>query len=290
MHTTALLTALAGVTLSLANPAPHPAAITPAPILHPAAPRFIHPRNPSWLDDNDNDNDDDDGDNDNDNSDDNNSYIPATVSKVIECATKYASLADTAPRETNIDLARWYLSDAITLNPTSHQHLDDSLTTLCDPSRTATRVPPASLSSAWSTHQSKASAWISSIAPAAHSLASSCGGEYSAAAEALVVSDGESCTKAVLGYVAVFNGDDDDGVSTTGGSTGVTRSGSGTATETGGGASETGGSGSAGTGSDGGNGASETTRTSTGGVPRETGFVGAAAAAVVAVVGVVAAL
>ncbi|KAH6615829.1 hypothetical protein B0J18DRAFT_438318 [Chaetomium sp. MPI-SDFR-AT-0129] len=281
MHTTALLTALAGVSLTLANPAPHPAAITPAPILHPAAPRFVQPRNPGWLDDGDDDND-------NDTSDDNNSYIPATVSKVIECATKYASLADTAPRETNIDLARWYLSDAITFNPTSHQHLDDSLTSLCDPSRTATRVPPASLSSAWSTHQSKASAWISSIAPAAHSLASSCGGEYSAAAEALVVSDGESCTKAVLGYVAVFNGDDD--VSTTGGSTGVTRSGSGTATETGGGASETGGAGGAGTGSAGGNGASETTRTSTGGVPRETGFVGAAAAAVVAVVGVVAAL
>lgn len=300
MHTTTtttFLTALTSATLALANPAPapapaaHPALVTPAPALHPAAARLAARQFRTSDSD---------------------------MSKSIACGSAYLSLADSAPRETNTDLAKWVLT---AVSPAAAElvtatALDDSFTSLCDPSLTATLTPPASLSRAWSTYLENASSWITSAAPAASSLAQSCGGEIGAVIELLVVSDSESCTKAVLDLVAAANGED---VTTTGGGTATvspTRSRTTAAPEE----SETGStggddgddnnddggddSGNGNGGSDGGNGgsddngsdetgpagAAETSSTSTGGVPRETGFVGVAAAAAVAVVGVVAAL
>ncbi|EAQ83489.1 predicted protein [Chaetomium globosum CBS 148.51] len=289
MHTTTtLLAALTSATLALANPAPaaeaHPALVTAAPALHPAAARLAA-RQFRTTD--------------------------SEISKSIACGSAYLSLAGDAPRETNAALARWVLSAA---SPAAEivtaTALDESLTSLCDPSLTATLTPPASLSSAWSTYLEKASSWMTSAAPEASSLAQSCGGEIGAVIGFLVVSDAESCTKAVLDLVAAANGEDVTSASDsetvsptrsrttaapeaseTGSAGGDDDNGDGgdDGADNGNGGGEDGGSDN---GSDetGGAGAAETSSTSTGGVPRETGFVGVAAAAAVAVVGVVAAL
>ncbi|KAK4040090.1 hypothetical protein C8A01DRAFT_35870 [Parachaetomium inaequale] len=273
MHTTTTLLALTGATLALANPAPAPL-VTPAPVLHPAAARLATRQfdgDPVFSDLN-----------------------PAELSKSLECARQYASLAHEAPRESNHALASWLVTVVAQNAVTAAETIADSLTTLCDPSVTATLTPPASLSSAWSTYQSKSTSWISSAASEAHSIASSCGGEISAVAELLVISDSESCTKAVLGIVAALNGD--EGVTTSG----TVTTGSASQTTGAAGESETGSAGGDGDSQDGdgdsgetsaaGAGATETTSTSTGGVPRETGMMGVAAAAAIAVAGVVAAL
>ncbi|KAH6623290.1 hypothetical protein F5144DRAFT_357377 [Chaetomium tenue] len=292
MHTTTtLLTALTSATLALANPAPvaeaHPALVTAAPALHPAAARLAA-RQFRTTD--------------------------SEISKSIACGSAYLSLAGDAPRETNAALARWVLSAA---SPAAElitaTALDESFTSLCDPSLTATLTPPASLSSAWSTYLEKASSWVTSAAPEASSLAQSCGGEIGAVIGFLVVSDAESCTKAVLDLVAAANGEDVTSasgsetvsptrsrttaapeVSETGSAGGDDDNGDGgdDGAGNGNGGGEDGGDGGSGNGSNetGGAGAAESSSTSTGGVPRETGFVGIAAAAAVAVVGVVAAL
>jgi hypothetical protein len=286
MHTTTtLLTALTSATLALANPAPapHPALVTPAPAIHPAAAQLAARQFRTSDSD---------------------------LSKSVECASLYGSLAQGMPRETNRDLGRWLLTAAGSLaDLATATAIDESFTTLCDASVTATLTPPASLSSAYSTYLDNASSWVTSIAPAASSIAESCGGQISAFIDVLVISDSESCTKAVLGLVDVYNGDD---VTTTGsGSATVSPTGSRTTaapeeSETGSAGGDDGDDDNNDGGDDSGSGngdsddndsdetgpagAAETSSTSTGGVPRETGFVGVAAAAAVAVVGVVAAL
>ncbi|KAH6847615.1 hypothetical protein B0I37DRAFT_148285 [Chaetomium sp. MPI-CAGE-AT-0009] len=292
MHTTStFLTALTSASLALASPAPapepHPALVTPAPMLHPAAARLGVRQFRQSTD--------------------------SELSKSIECGREYLSLADTIPRETNTDLAKWLLTAASpAAEIISATSIDDSLTSLCDPSLTATLTPPASLSSAWSTYLEHASSWVTSVAPAASSLAQSCGGEISAAIQFLLVSDSETCTKAVLGLVDVLDGDSD--ATTTGDSgaspTRTTSAGESETSSAGGdgddeddnndgndnSGSGNGGSGQGNDDSDDGSeqtgpaGAAETSSTSTAGVPRETGMMGVAAAAAVAVAGVVAAL
>jgi hypothetical protein len=268
MHTTTTLLALTGATLALANPAPAPL-VTPAPALYPGAARLAARQfgDPVFS-----------------------GLNTADLSKSIECGREYASLASEVPAETNTDLASWLLTEAAQNVVTAAETFDNSLTTLCDPSVTGTLTPPASLSSAWSTYQSKVTSWVSSAAPAAHSIASSCGGEISAAAELLVMSDSESCTKAVLGMVAAFNGE--EGVTTSGTATTSQTTGAGPSEtgNTGGGGDSQNGDGDSGETGPADAGATETTSTSTGGVPRETGMMGAVAAAAIAVAGVVAAL
>src|SRR5690349_16987734 len=104
MHTTStLLTALTSASLALASPAPapHPALVTPAPILHPAAARLGVRQFRQSTD--------------------------SELAKSIECGREYLSLADTIPRETNTDLAKWLLTAASpALDLVSATSIDDS--------------------------------------------------------------------------------------------------------------------------------------------------------------------
>ncbi|KAK3901779.1 hypothetical protein C8A05DRAFT_34545 [Staphylotrichum tortipilum] len=276
MHTpttSTLITALAGAALALANPAPAPA---PSP---PSLPRRSStPTSPK-------------------------SHSGHQLPKSIACARKVVSLADTLPRETNRALARWMATavpGAVTA-VAGINGLDDivpALTSQCSVyTVTSTLVPPATLTSAYSSYMSVAREWLSSAGPVAHSLASSCGpGEASAMLELMVVSDAESCTSAVIGLVnALGKG---AGATTTEGSESATATASGSESETGSStAAETGtttrgtGTGaSAPTGTTGTAGSSTNTGAATGAGMRESGRAGVVVAAAVAAAGVVALL
>ncbi|KAK3292940.1 uncharacterized protein B0H64DRAFT_403137 [Chaetomium fimeti] len=288
MHTTTtLLTALTSASLALAGPAPapHPPLVTPAPMVQAVAARLgVRQFRPSSAE--------------------------ADFSKSTECLREYTSLAESAPRETsNRELARWMVSAASPIaDAVTATEIDDSLTSVCDASVTAI-TPPASLSSAYSTYRESADSWLTSVAPSASSVAQSCGGQIGSLIQLLVITDGESCTKAVLGMVDAINGDDGATTTTGGDSASATQTTAPEETET----NSAGGDGDddaddnndgdddSGNGNgdsddgnddadDGSAGAAETTSTSTAGVPRETGMMGVAAAAAVAVAGVVAAL
>lgn len=282
MHTPTLLTALTGATLALANPAAAPAEpqITPGPGALALPAPGLAPRQFSIT------------------------GGGGSRSKAASCTAELYSLALDAPTPTG-RVVSWLTSVASSFAITATEQVDDSLTTLCAAS--ASLTPPASLSSAYESYTSKFNSWASEVADEAHSIASDCGGRVSAMVEMIIVTDEESCTKAVLGMVDVLQGEQETTTATT---TTRTRTGSATRTrtssedETGTGlsfatssaeatssttdaAQSTGGSAGQST-----SGAASSTSSSTGGAaaPRETGFVAAAAAVVVGVAGVVAAL
>jgi hypothetical protein len=285
MHTTTLLTALTGATLALANPAAAPAEpqITPGPGALALPAPGLAPRQFSIT------------------------GGGSSRSKAASCSAELYSLALDAPTPTG-RIVTWLTSVASSYAITASEQIDDSLTTICAAS--ASLTPPASLSSAYQSYTSKFNSWASEVADEAHSIASDCGGKVSAMVELMIVTDEESCTKAVLGIVDVLEGA--EGTTTEATKT-RTRTGSATRTRTSSGseagtglssvtssgdatettssatdaAQSTGGSEGQSTG-----GAASSTRSSTGGAaaPRETGFAAAAAAVVVGVAGVVAAL
>ncbi|KAK4151006.1 hypothetical protein C8A00DRAFT_36352 [Chaetomidium leptoderma] len=257
MHTTTLIiTALAGATtLVLASPAPAPL-VTPAAMLpHPVA--HLAPRQ---LD---------------------SSTGNPNPSRSRDCEEEYRSLLDSRPTMPAI-VAEW-VSTAVTQDDLFTHEIDNALTTLCTIATTAWNLPP-SITAIYSSHSTLRQAWVTSMVPTIHSLASRCGGTISAYAELAFITDLESCTKAVLGYVEVF-GDDNDRTHTPSPSEPTATSSSSTTTGGPGGAGDSEKTGPAA-------GAAGTTSSSTGGVagPRETGMLGIAAAAAVAFAGVVAAL
>lgn len=283
MHTTTVITVLAGAALAMANPAAAPKpAITPAPLLlHPhLAPRQQDFSLSSSF------------------SDDDTKSRP--LAKSVACARKIASLANGIPRETNRALARWLATEipsAVTAIA-GIKGLDDvvpALTSQCSIyTITSTLVPPASLTSAYSSYMSEASSWLSSAAPVAHSLASSCGpGQASALFELLVVSDAESCSSAVMGLVnALGKGTETttEGTESPSATAGGTGTGSGTAAATGATTGGTGTGASAPTGTTGTAGAATTTGAATGAGMREAGRAGVVVAAAAVAAGVVALL
>ncbi|AEO59764.1 hypothetical protein MYCTH_2308284 [Thermothelomyces thermophilus ATCC 42464] len=338
---TTLLGALTGAALALVQPGqqqpqPQPPAVTPPAVLHPAAARFLR------LDDRDGLSDlvsDEFSSLRGDVSDvpgDVSSHISEVtralstistgdVAKSSTCWQLYNSFAQSVgqpqPPETNTALASWLASSVLHVGGvlagndrdgdllTATELIQSSLTTECDPSLTATVTPPASLSSAWSTWKEHSSAWIAQAVPAAHSIADRCGGVVGAQVQMLIVTDSESCTKAVLDLVHAVHGgggNDGDHGHTSGGGGSHTTSASEASTTSSvspsltSGASEpyvspTGGAGGGGGGDDDGNGGSEeeqptgtadsgrTTGLPTAGAPKETGlavFMVAAAAAV----------
>ncbi|KAK4118658.1 hypothetical protein N657DRAFT_675401 [Parathielavia appendiculata] len=194
------------------------------------------------------------------------------------------------------------IGEALYLSPTGR--VDDSLTTLCVASASIT--PPASLSSAYERYTSEYYSWASEVADVAHSIASECGETVSALVEFLIVTDAESCTKAVQRLVDVYEDMVSSATTRMKASTSATASSDGAEassisgtvdeseqTETGLARTTIAASQSTGAGEGRGtNAAATTTSSSTGGaaVPRETRLVATAAAVALGVAGVVAAL
>ncbi|KAK4234948.1 hypothetical protein C8A03DRAFT_18240 [Achaetomium macrosporum] len=258
MHAPALIAAMTGVSLAVANPAPPQPIITAGPIVphYPAGPRGVLATR----------------------------QIVATesrtgdISQRIACQRSYLSLADSAPTPP-ARVVSWLLTAAPFPAITDTDQLtDDSLTTLCDAIKTIT--PPASLTDAYLSYTESVSDWASSVAPAASSVASLCGGLESAMIMLDIATDSESCTSAVQDLLEVVRAE----ISSTSTAAG-TETETGTETSGGGGESST----SAGSGAA----VTITSSSSTAGAavgPRETGCVAAAAVVVVGIAAAVAAL
>ncbi|KAL2151153.1 hypothetical protein VTH82DRAFT_6251 [Thermothelomyces myriococcoides] len=242
--TTTLLSALAGTAIALAQPGP---VVTPPPMLARAAVRHEHNGRdalPDLIDDELSSIRDDIssavGDVKSHISD-----VKSHISDVTQalstirtgdwpksstCWQLYNSLVLTVnqpqPPETNTALASWLASSALHVGGvlawndyyndhdnlldwvTASDHLiQSSLTTQCDPSITATVTPPPSLSSAWSTWKEHSTSWIEKCLPAARSVIDRCGGVVAAQVEMLLITDADSCTKAVLDLVHAVHGD-----------------------------------------------------------------------------------
>ncbi|KAK4124091.1 hypothetical protein N657DRAFT_644284 [Parathielavia appendiculata] len=284
MHTTALAVA----TLALANPFPAPAQplITPGAGLLAVPAPGLAPRQQFSL--------------------------TGSRAKSVSCMSEYLSLAQDAPTPTDGDLFTLLRSIGESFAVTATAGIDDSLTTLCAASASIT--PPASLSSAYDSYTSEVHSWASSVADEARSIASECGGEVSAMMQFLIVTNAESCTRAVQVLVDVYEDMLSSGTrtgtaaksttrtrvstsATASGDEAVSTSTSGTAgddeeTETGARSATAPPQSTGGGGGENTNAVTTTTSSSIGGAaaPRETGFVAAAAAVVLGVAGVVAAL
>ncbi|KAL2174867.1 uncharacterized protein P884DRAFT_263110 [Thermothelomyces heterothallicus CBS 202.75] len=236
--TTTLLGALTGAALALVQPGqqqpqPQPPAVTPPAVLHPAAARWLRLDDRDGLSDLVSDQLSSLGGDFPEVPGDVSSHISEVtralstistgdVAKSSTCWQLYNSFAQSVgqpqPPETNTALASWLASSVLHVGGvlagndrdgdllTATELIQSSLTTECDPSVTATVTPPASLSSAWSTWKEHSSAWIAQAVPAAHSIADRCGGVVGAQVQMLVVTDSESCTKAVLDLVHAVHG------------------------------------------------------------------------------------
>ncbi|KAK4098497.1 hypothetical protein N658DRAFT_499349 [Parathielavia hyrcaniae] len=268
MHTTALIAALAGATLTLANPAPALAQpmITPAAAAAGMGP-ILAPRQ---------------------------QFAPTgDLGKLSSCVSDYRSLTQDVPTPTPRALSSVLvdIAESIVITATSSRGIDDSLTSLCAASESIT--PPASLSSAYESYTSAYNSWASSVEDEARSVASECGGQVSVLVEFALITDAQSCTSAVQDLVdwyeemvssATASGEETESSSTSAATETATETDTETETMTTTVASQTTGENT--------DAATTTTSTSTGGAAaaRETGLVGAAAAVVLGVAGLVAAL
>ncbi|KAK3302976.1 uncharacterized protein B0T15DRAFT_495544 [Chaetomium strumarium] len=261
MHTPTLAVALTGISLALANPA---ADAAPQPIITPgalAARQFVATASHTGA-----------------------------LSQSIACQRSLLSLVDTVPTPP-ARVVSW-LATAVTVPALDDPSAltDDSLTTLCDATRTIT--PPASLTAAYSSYTHSMSEWASSNARAANSVASSCGGLESALIKIQIATDSESCTSAVQDLLEVARAQLLSSSSPSSSVGTVTQTGSVSSEETST-AAATGTETSGGSGESSTDGAEATSSSSTAGAavgPKETGLVAAVAAAAVGIAGVVAAL
>ncbi|KAK3317480.1 hypothetical protein B0T19DRAFT_435068 [Cercophora scortea] len=110
------------------------------------------------------------------------------------CASAVLGLITDLPLPTG-DLYQFALTQTQATSTVSvdPDHLDAKL--LCSSSPTLSA--PASLTKAYSSYLSEVTAYISSVAPSAHSIASKCGGALGAAAEVLVATDSAQCSAAI---------------------------------------------------------------------------------------------
>jgi hypothetical protein len=265
MHTPTLVAALTGISLALANPAP---AAAPQPIITPGAVLARAGGGGGAIDAR--------------------QFVGSAsdsggISKSLSCSS-LLSLVEGVPTAP-APVVEW-MATAITVPALDDPRAltDDSLTSLCDATKTIT--PPASLTAAYSRYTQSVSAWASSAAPAAESVASSCGGLVSGLIMVQIATDSKECTSAVQELLQVARGELSSSTSGTADGTTVetvtqTVSSSGSTQET----SETSTASTTGTESSG-----ATSSTSTAGAavgPRETGFLAAVA---VGIAGAVAAL
>ncbi|KAK4247531.1 hypothetical protein C7999DRAFT_14466 [Corynascus novoguineensis] len=309
-------------------PAPEPPTITPAPTLHPAAARALRrgfDEEWSWahkhLTEFRKDWGLDDGPDNIDSDLDDLTRDLATLShsdwaRSSSCWSLYNTFAqsfyNSAPKETNSALNSWLASSILHVGVgiddvdgllTATELLHSSLTSACDPRVTATVTPPASINSAWSTWKARSSSWVKKAAPTAHNIASRCPGAVSAQIELAVATDAASCSSAVLALVNEVNGigstptsssGDPSQTSGAGGDDGEGRDdGNGTDDGNENGENDANGGGRGGGGGSTGTraaGSEPTTSLPNAGVPKETGVASFAAAAAVAVAGIVAAL
>lgn len=324
--TTFLGAVTVGATLALAHPreppAPEPPTITPPPILHPAAARALRrgfDEEWSWahkhltefrkdwgLDDAP-DNIDSHLD---DLTRDLSTLSQSDWARSSSCWSLYNTFAqsfyNSAPKETNSALNSWLASSILHVGVgiddvddllTATEPLHSSLTSACDPRVTATVTPPASLNSAWSTWKVRSSSWVKKAAPTAHDIASRCPGVVSAQIELAVATDAASCSSAVLALVNEVNGVGSTPTSSSGDPSQSSSTGEDDG-EGGDDGNESGEDDANGSGGGGGGGPTDTraagseptTSLPIAGVPKETGMASFAAAAAVAVAGIVAAL
>ncbi|KAK3689250.1 hypothetical protein B0T22DRAFT_169242 [Podospora appendiculata] len=118
----------------------------------------------------------------------------ANNAKSTSCASAVLGLITDLPLPSGdlltFAMTQTQATSSVTVDPS---HLDAKV--LC--STTGTLSAPASLTKAYSSYLSEVSAYISSVAPSAHAIASSCGGALGAAAELLVATDSAQCSAAI---------------------------------------------------------------------------------------------
>lgn len=267
MHSFTLFSALAGASLVLAKPLAAPVAaplITPAPFPKPVN-RALERR--------------------------------YTSSEPTECQIKADAIISAAPGI--------YLEDYLVewLNERQKKHTMDvwatnDISEVCSVNFPSSIDAPASISSAYSSYMSASASWASKMQPIITSVADFCGGAESAALEMLLVSNFDSCTSLYGAYMAeasklAATADIETGTAS---STATARQGpsSSTVLPPTGTASSSSESGEPeatdASKSSAVNDAPASSSTSTGGAARETGYVAAAAAAVMAVAGAMVAL
>jgi hypothetical protein len=251
MHSLTVLSALAGASLVLAQPLEAPAAqITTAPDARLVRPALALARRQGESD---------------------------------ECSSKADEIYSDQPDLAISDsLALWMMSQATQFETIS---IDDPkyVSGVCAAAYQTSVEAPAAIASAYSSFVSESASWASKVKPSVTSLAQSCGGALSAGLELVLATDFDSCTSLYDAYLDIALAPTSSGSEAS--NTGVTP------TESTSGPAETGApnndSDDADNSDDGTDG--ETTSSSTGAAPRETGFA-VAAAAVMAVAGAIVAL
>ncbi|KAK3290148.1 uncharacterized protein B0H64DRAFT_413517 [Chaetomium fimeti] len=253
MHSFTLLSALAGASLVLAQPLEAPAAapqITAAPDARLVKPALEHRQENSE-----------------------------------ECESKAAEIfEDQVGMEISNSVARWLMSKAESIQTLSIGD-EGYVSGYCSVAFQTSIDAPAPISSAYVSFLSKSASWVNEVKPTVTSLAQSCGGAVSAGLGLVLATDFDSCTSAYDAYIdAALAADNTSSPGAS--STGASPTPSTTAQPTGTTPSDDNiDDAEANDVTDG-----ESTSTSTGGAPRETGFAVAAAAAVVAVAGAMVAL
>ncbi|KAH6649558.1 hypothetical protein F5144DRAFT_553431 [Chaetomium tenue] len=254
MHSLTVLSALAGASLALAQPLEAPAAqITAAPDARLVKPALALARRQAGS---------------------------------KECSSKADEIWSDQPELAISDsLALWMMSQAEQFQTLE---IDDPkyISGVCSAAFQTSIDAPAPIASAYSSFVSESISWASKVKPTVTSLAQSCGSELSAGLELVLATDFDTCTSLYDAYI-----DAAMAFASTVGNTSVSptesrTSGSGP-TETGAPNNDSDDADNSGNSDDSTDG--ETTSSSTGAAPRETGFA-VAAAAVVAVAGAMVAL
>lgn len=253
MHSLTVLSALAGASLVLAQPLEAPAAqITSAPDARLVKPALALARRQGESE---------------------------------ECSSKADEIYSDQPQlEISDSLALWMMTQAEQFATVS---IDDPkyVSGVCAAAYKTSVSAPAPIASAYSSFVSASASWASKMKPTVTSLAQSCGGGVSAAVELVLATDFDSCTSLYDAYLEAAMAFASSALETINSGVTPTQSTGGPA-ETGAPTNDSDGAGNSGSddATDG-----ETTSTSTGAAPRETGFA-VAAAAVVAVAGAMVAL
>ena len=253
MHSLTVLSALAGASLVLAQPLEAPAAqVTTAPDARLVKPALA---------------------------------LARRQGESKECSSKADEIYSNQPDLAISDsVALWMMSQAEQFETVS---IDDPkyVSGVCSAAFQTSVDAPAPIASAYSSFVSASASWASKMKPTVTSLAQSCGGALSAGLELVLATDFDSCTSLYDAYLDLALAPVTSGPGAS--NTGVTP------TESTSGPAETGapnnGSDDADNSDSNDNTDGETTSTSTGAAPRETGFA-VAAAAVVAVAGAMVAL